>query len=459
MRKFKNPPLLTIAIVLAIGLLAVLNQAQALATSEGETDILRTSVEDIAHIVVQFEANHQIVRAVEVPEPLTGLEALQNTGLEVVSHDFGGGFIAVCAIGGVGCSADDCFCSSNYWSYSFWNGSDWEGYGSGAGDTTVEAGDVEAWRWVEFGNEPLLPPAPAFTAAELALSWLAEQQGEDGSYGNISSDIDALLAVGANGWTVSGWKLTPDSAPLLNPIMRAAPGFTLQSAGQAGKVAAALVGAEGCWPHGAVLPAEYYEPGTGQYFGGAFRQGWAILGVLALGEKVPDNAVTYLKELVQEDGGWEFDEGFGSDTNTTALVIQALIAAREDVDSSLITQAFEFLKSAQNDDGGFAYDPVSTWGRESDTNSTAYVIQAILAAGQDPESKEWTMEDGNPLIFLLGMQLPDGSFEWQPGFGSDGFATQQAIPALLGRTYPLQVGELDVCPVVFMPVISRHLNP
>jgi hypothetical protein len=265
MRKFKNPPLLTIAIVLAIGLLAVLNQAQALATSEGETDILRTSVEDTAHIVVQFEANHQIVRAVEVPEPLTGLEALQNTGLEVVIQESAFG-VTVCSIDGVGCPADDCFCQSPfYWSYSFWNGSEWEGYGTGPADTTVEAGDVEAWQWVEFGNEPLLLPAPAFTAAEHALSWLAEQQGEDGSYGNISSDIDALLAVGANSWTASWWKRTPDSAPLLNPIMRAAPGFTLQSAGQAGKVAAALVGAEGCWPYGAVFPAEYFDSDTGQY--------------------------------------------------------------------------------------------------------------------------------------------------------------------------------------------------
>jgi hypothetical protein len=181
--------------------------------------------------------------------------------------------------------------------------------------------------------------------------------------------------------------------------------------------------------------------------------------VLALGEEVPDIAFKFLKELVQEDGGWEFDDGFGSDTNTTALVIQALIAAGEDPDSSLITRAFEYLKSAQNEDGGFPYDPDSTWVPESDTNSTAYVVQAILTAGQNPQSKEWMMEDGNPLVFLLGMQLPDGSFEWQPGFGSDGFATQQAIPALLGRTYPLQVGELEVCTVVFMPVISRHINP
>ena len=45
--------------------------------------------------------------------------------------------------------------------------------------------------------------------------------------------------------------------------------------------------------------------------------------------------------------------------------------------------------------------------------------------------------------FLLGLQLADGSFEWQPNTGSNLMATAQAVPAVLGQPYPVTVRDLD----------------
>jgi uncharacterized repeat protein (TIGR01451 family) len=72
-------------------------------------------------------------------------------------------------------------------------------------------------------------------------------------------------------------------------------------------------------------------------------------------------------------------------------------------------------------------------------------VQALVAAGEDPLTGTWTVTNSNPISYLLSMQLPDGSFEWQKGYGTDQWATRQAIPALLGRAYPLEVGSLESC--------------
>ena len=127
-----------------------------------------------------------------------------------------------------------------------------------------------------------------------------------------------------------------------------------------------------------------------------------------------------------------------------AEVCQALIAAGQPVSSTAIAGALAFLKSAQTADGGIVYDP-RTPEFGADANSTAYAIQAIWAAGGDPAGEAWTVDGSTPLRFLLGLQLADGSFEWQADTGSSLLATAQAIPALLGHSYPTTVRALEPC--------------
>ena len=75
--------------------------------------------------------------------------------------------------------------------------------------------------------------------------------------------------------------------------------------------------------------------------------------------------------------------------------------------------------------------------------------------GQDPTGSTWSKGSNNPISFLLSLQLPDGSFEWQQGQGSNQVATQQAIVALLGRPFPLRVAPATWCPASYLPIVTR----
>ena len=132
------------------------------------------------------------------------------------------------------------------------------------------------------------------------------------------------------------------------------------------------------------------------------------------------------------------------------------MAAGEPLSTSTVISGLAFLKTTQNADGGFPYAPAT--GQQpspSDANSTAYVVQALLAAGEDPEGATWTQAGETPIRYLLGLQLPDGSFQWQAGQGSSLLATQQALPALLGRANPARIGDALACPALFLPVVTH----
>jgi prenyltransferase beta subunit len=205
-----------------------------------------------------------------------------------------------------------------------------------------------------------------------------------------------------------------------------------------------------------MTPSEYYSATAGYYDKENGFHIWGILGTIAMSQPVPAQAVDYLKTQIQSDGGWEWNAGFGSDTNTTALAIQALIAAGEKPTATQVISGLNFIKSAQNPDGGFCYDPDSPWGTDSDTNSTSYAVQAVLAGSQDPLTGTWTVSNTNPISYLLSMQQPDGSFLFQPGLsGLELLATEQAIPALLGRVQPFKVADLKPCPAAYLPTVHK----
>jgi hypothetical protein len=91
------------------------------------------------------------------------------------------------------------------------------------------------------------------------------------------------------------------------------------------------------------------------------------------------------------------------------------------------------LHTLQAPDGsGFAYgagDPL-----QADANSTALVVQALIATGEDPTSQTW----GNTMAALLCFQTSGGGFRY---LGADTeanlFATVQAVPAVAGLPLPI----------------------
>ena len=178
----------------------------------------------------------------------------------------------------------------------------------------------------------------------------------------------------------------------------------------------------------------------------------AVLALASVQRPIPAASIDLIKSGQQEDGSWAWDgtAGTAGDTNTTAFAVQALIAAGEAADGDAVTGALAYYKSIQNEDGGLPYQNPSDYGTATDANSTAVVIQAIIAAGQDPAGAGWTVAAGTPVAALAALQNESGAFAWQAAVPDDNFlATVQALPALAGKAFPIatmNVGELEAMP-------------
>ncbi|MEV8224675.1 prenyltransferase/squalene oxidase repeat-containing protein [Streptomyces sp. NPDC079167] len=124
-----------------------------------------------------------------------------------------------------------------------------------------------------------------------------------------------------------------------------------------------------------------------------------------------------------------------ADTNATAAAVQALVelaAHREAVDNGV-----SWLKSVQNDDGGWGYNP----GSPSDANSTGVVAGALARAGVP--LAEITKKGGkSPYTALQTFALPcggedGGAFAYQPDkkgeLTANADATAAAVLGAMGK--------------------------
>jgi hypothetical protein len=395
-----------------------------------------------ADIVVDLGDGRTITRRVTFTSAtISGLQALQLSGLELTTVDFSFG-TAVCAIEGVGCPASNCFCDANqFWGYRFWTGAAWQGYMVGAGSTAIGDGAVEGWAWGPDGSNP--PPVSSeILAANAALQWMRPQQSANGSFGsNVGATLDVILAAAAANQHPDSWTGS-SGASLVDYTAANAASFIARGAAATGKltVGAAAAGQD---PHGfggidlVAAINNTYNTATGAYGENNMDQAWAMLGLRAAGEAVPTAAIARLASQANPNGGWGWAVGVASDSDSTALAVQALIASGAPASHPALVAGLVYLRAVQltNSNGGFAASPGEPWGMVSNTNSTAFAVQGILAAGQDPLGASWTVSAATPVDFLLDQQLPNGAFVYiEPP--ANLFATQQAVPALVGKPFP-----------------------
>lgn len=116
-------------------------------------------------------------------------------------------------------------------------------------------------------------------------------------------------------------------------------------------------------------------------------------------------------DLQFSSGGFAFSPQFGTDVDTTAIIILALqpYIQMPNVSTSL-NNALNYIRSNQVSDGGFA-----SWGSEASTESTALSLAAIVAMGQNPFT--WNVNgelNSTPVHSLIGRMLYNGAFKgWQ----------------------------------------------
>ena len=282
------------------------------------------------------------------------------------------------------------------------------------------------------------------TAIEAALVWLETQQQTNGSFqaafgSTTGATIDALFAIAASGGDPHTWSVA-DGPSIIDYLVDQAAIYATESTATAAKLTLAAISA-GENPNafgGLDLPAivaASYDAGTGLYGLGLADQMWAMLADAALGQAVPQAAADWLAAQQQADGGFDA-AGWGTDTDTTSLAIEAMVAAGQPVTCTMVISGLNYLKSQQSPTGGFP--STNVWGPDSNANSTAYSMQGLLAAGENPLGSRWTVDGTTPLDDLLSFQSPSGAFEWQSDIGEDIVATVQSITALTGRPLPLQ---------------------
>jgi hypothetical protein len=295
-----------------------------------------------------------------------------------------------------------------------------------------------------------LSESTAISPVEAASAWLREQQDASGGFLGLSGEPDPGTTTDAVMALYAAHPRDPAAAAALDAALayleheENGAAYARTGPGQAAKLALAVV-TGGRDPRdfaGLDLVAALTVPLAtpvpdgiaGIYGDDLYDHALVLIALAAAGEVIPDEALDPVRTAQGEDGGWAFDGSTtagAADSNTTALIIQALVAAGHG-DDPMIDRALPFLSTLLVPDGGFAYGPADPL--LADANSTALVLQALIAAGEDPASPEW----GNAPLALALFQTPSGGLRYMAtGEEPNLLATVQAIPAMEGLSLPV----------------------
>ncbi|MEU9109709.1 prenyltransferase/squalene oxidase repeat-containing protein [Streptomyces xanthophaeus] len=194
-----------------------------------------------------------------------------------------------------------------------------------------------------------------------------------------------------------------------------------------------------------VIPSGLFGKNDPTY-DGVWRQSVALLAQHTVGLEPAQQAVDWLTGQQCANGGFASfradaaaacDATTMYDTNATAVAVQAMKALGGH--DAAVKKGVDWLKSVQNEDGGWAYVP----GSPSEANSTALVISALSVAGEKPaeiKSKAGKSAYEGLLPFQLGCTAEPaadrGAFAYQPVDGkllANADATAAAALAGLGK--------------------------
>lgn len=281
----------------------------------------------------------------------------------------------------------------------------------------------------------LVAPGAALAApdpATAALAYLAGQQAPDGSIASSAGPTeDFILGTAAANYDPN--TLVSCAGTSAYQYLTANLAAETATAGGTGKlILAVLAGKLDPTAFGGqnliIRLGTFDNTTTGAYGNGStFGQSLAILALKGAGQVIPAPAVTELEGLQDTDGSWNYQASTNSiagDTNSTAIAVEALIAAGVGASDASMTKAIAYLHTQQNSDGGFTYSAPGV----SDPDSDALVIQALVALNEDPIGAGWTV--GGKTVFndLLSRQTADGGSIYPGNPKSDAFTTSQ-VPA------------------------------
>jgi len=250
-------------------------------------------------------------------------------------------------------------------------------------------------------------------AAVTPAEYVASRQQTDGGFAEPGARSDSALTA----WSVLGLKAagqTPDGTVV---FLRDAP--VADTTDLALRVMALRAVGESPEPYLTRLRRQRRSDGR---IGTLVNS--TIWGVLALprGEK---RAVRYLLGRQRRSGGWSWAPNGSPDSNDTAAAIQAL--RWSGVRGRPIQRGLSFIRKHTAANGGVRL----VAGREPDAQSTAWAVQAYLAARVEPPAAAFR--------FLASLRRPEGSYRYSRRYAvTPAIVTAQVLPALSRMPFPLR---------------------
>jgi len=309
------------------------------------------------------------------------------------------------------------------------------------------------------------PPAGATTLSlDLARATAFIRSGQQGDGGFETAGFpgfetpDAILALAEAAQTGPTWNATTARTAVAGVVRNAKTPLdyvddlaeTTTSAGQAAKLIVLVAAPLG-------LPAAAFNPqgdaatdlvakmDAGRNANGSFGPPgtfnatlYAALAHPLVARSVPSATRDFILNAQQGNGGWGFagdPKGTDVDIDTTGLALQALAAAGVDPQGDALRRAVALLKASQLPSGGWA-----AFGAE-DPNATAVAILGLTAVGEKIDACWGAAGDALP-----ARQAADGRVTSpNDSFGVNTFATSQAVQAVSRRWLPV-LGRPVYCP-------------
>jgi energy-coupling factor transport system substrate-specific component len=307
---------------------------------------------------------------------------------------------------------------------------------AGAGLTPgLRGGGVAALVLVALALGALAPGRAAATDVSSAAAWLVSVQNGDGGFGSSAADN--------SGSEMTAWAMLGLEAAGRNPLDVARSGHTpvdflrgsideLKSPGDLARTILALQGA-GLDPRqfaGTNLVSRLLarRRDNGSYEGWPNSTAFAVIALRAADATGGlDRSLSWLHEVQNDDGGWGDVPGSPSTADGTGAVMQALSP-----DSKAVQRALSYLRQAQRPGGGFPLGGNSA----VNSQSTAWAIQGILAAGGDPSS--FRRGGKSAPEYLGARQQSDGHYRYSKDSDQTPiWVTGQVLVAAAGDFYPV----------------------
>ncbi|MCW2988335.1 MAG: Prenyltransferase/squalene oxidase [Solirubrobacterales bacterium] len=298
----------------------------------------------------------------------------------------------------------------------------------------LRGGGIAALVLVALALGALAPTRAEATDVGRGAGWLVSVQNGDGGFGSSPDDN--------SGSEMTAWAMLGLEAAGRNPLDVSRRGNTpvdflrgsideLKSPGDLARTILALQGA-GVDPRqfaGTNLVSRLLAKRrqNGSYEGWPNSTAFAVIALRAAGVGGLDKSLSWLHQVQNDDGGWGDVPGSPSTADGTGAVMQALAP-----DSKAVHRALSYLRQAQRPGGGFPLGGNSA----VNSQSTAWAIQGILAAGGDPSS--FRRGGRSAPEYLGARQQSDGHYRYSKDSDQTPiWVTGQVLVAVAGDFYPV----------------------